>query len=304
MQGGRGRAGAQTLAVMRAGAGRRMDRPATAARRAARATLPRSRGARHTPIALPSAGAGTLDPRATRCAFANPGPQKCDLGPPHVRLQTRPLLLKASGAASFSYARRWRRCSRLGPRGSLKYGRRGSRRAAGAAAGGGQRLRGRQQAQAVGWGAVGAAGAALGEPSRALPAAALLASVSHAALARARQQRMPNPPPPTRCRRPDCKLHDKCFLNEGQAKSKEQYSAVQRKLITACILCFIFMIVEIIGGWIAHRWARAAQGRGGMEGGMRGSVAAAPAAPAHPRARPPPSAASRSCRTRRTCCPT
>lgn len=29
---------------------------------------------------------------------------------------------------------------------------------------------------------------------------------------------------------------------------------VQRKLVIACVLCFIFMIVEIVGGYIAKRW--------------------------------------------------
>lgn len=28
---------------------------------------------------------------------------------------------------------------------------------------------------------------------------------------------------------------------------------MQRKLITACVLCFMFMCVEIVGGWFAHR---------------------------------------------------
>ncbi|KAI8463510.1 MAG: cation efflux family-domain-containing protein [Monoraphidium minutum] len=57
---------------------------------------------------------------------------------------------------------------------------------------------------------------------------------------------------PVRASKSDCRLHDKCFLSEGQAKSRQQYKSVQRKLVTACILCFIFMVVEIIGGWIAH----------------------------------------------------
>ncbi|GBF90122.1 hypothetical protein Rsub_03255 [Raphidocelis subcapitata] len=52
--------------------------------------------------------------------------------------------------------------------------------------------------------------------------------------------------------RSDCRLQEKCFLSEGQASSRQQYSAVQRKLVTACILCFIFMVVEIVGGWFAH----------------------------------------------------
>lgn len=50
----------------------------------------------------------------------------------------------------------------------------------------------------------------------------------------------------------ECRLQDKCFLSEGQAKSKQQYNAVQRKLITACVLCFLFMLVEVVGGWIAR----------------------------------------------------
>jgi Co/Zn/Cd efflux system component len=44
-------------------------------------------------------------------------------------------------------------------------------------------------------------------------------------------------------------------LTEGEASSREEYSAVQRKLIVACILCFVFMIIEIVGGWIAKRCA-------------------------------------------------
>lgn len=28
---------------------------------------------------------------------------------------------------------------------------------------------------------------------------------------------------------------------------------VQRKLVIACVLCFIFMIVEVIGGYLARR---------------------------------------------------
>ena len=32
---------------------------------------------------------------------------------------------------------------------------------------------------------------------------------------------------------------------------------MQRKLVAACVLCFIFMIIEIIGGWIARRCAGA-----------------------------------------------
>jgi Co/Zn/Cd efflux system component len=28
---------------------------------------------------------------------------------------------------------------------------------------------------------------------------------------------------------------------------------VQRKLVIACILCFIFMVVEVVGGYIARR---------------------------------------------------
>jgi hypothetical protein len=32
------------------------------------------------------------------------------------------------------------------------------------------------------------------------------------------------------------------------------YVQVQKKLVIACILCFIFMIIEVIGGYIAKRW--------------------------------------------------
>jgi Co/Zn/Cd efflux system component len=32
------------------------------------------------------------------------------------------------------------------------------------------------------------------------------------------------------------------------------YVQVQRKLVVACILCFIFMIIEVVGGYIAKRW--------------------------------------------------
>lgn len=28
---------------------------------------------------------------------------------------------------------------------------------------------------------------------------------------------------------------------------------VQRKLLAACILCFIFMIIEVVGGYLARR---------------------------------------------------
>jgi hypothetical protein len=71
--------------------------------------------------------------------------------------------------------------------------------------------------------------------------------------------------PPTQ---PECRLQEKCFLSEGQAKSKQQYSTVQRKLITACILCFLFMIVEIVGGWMARRYAHGARShtRGSLGG--------------------------------------
>ncbi|KIZ03076.1 solute carrier family 30 (zinc transporter), member 2 [Monoraphidium neglectum] len=50
----------------------------------------------------------------------------------------------------------------------------------------------------------------------------------------------------------ECRLQDKCFLSEGQAQSAQQYNSVQRKLILACVLCFAFMVVEVIGGWIAR----------------------------------------------------
>jgi len=30
---------------------------------------------------------------------------------------------------------------------------------------------------------------------------------------------------------------------------------VQRKLVIACVLCFIFMVVEVVGGYIAKRYA-------------------------------------------------
>lgn len=29
---------------------------------------------------------------------------------------------------------------------------------------------------------------------------------------------------------------------------------VQRKLVTACVLCFIFMAIEVVGGYIAKRY--------------------------------------------------
>lgn len=34
---------------------------------------------------------------------------------------------------------------------------------------------------------------------------------------------------------------------------------VQKKLVAACMLCFIFMIVEVIGGYVASRWVVQAQ---------------------------------------------
>eukprot|EP00775_Hariotina_reticulata_P010311 gene10311-10470_t len=49
----------------------------------------------------------------------------------------------------------------------------------------------------------------------------------------------------------DCKLQEKCFLSEGAANSGNGYNKVQRKLVMACVLCFIFMIVEVVGGYIA-----------------------------------------------------
>ncbi|WIA28966.1 hypothetical protein OEZ86_011501 [Tetradesmus obliquus] len=50
----------------------------------------------------------------------------------------------------------------------------------------------------------------------------------------------------------ECKLQEKCFLSEGAARgSTDSYKKVQRKLVIACILCFIFMTVEVIGGYIA-----------------------------------------------------
>lgn len=46
-----------------------------------------------------------------------------------------------------------------------------------------------------------------------------------------------------------CELHTSAgFLADMQ---------VQRKLVIACILCFIFMTVEVIGGYIAKRCAPA-----------------------------------------------
>ena len=55
-------------------------------------------------------------------------------------------------------------------------------------------------------------------------------------------------------RRPaECVLHkEECFLSKGKA-SGGSHATVQRKLIIACALCFVFMIIEVIGGWLARR---------------------------------------------------
>jgi hypothetical protein len=89
----------------------------------------------------------------------------------------------------------------------------------------------------------------------------------------------------------DCHLQDKCFLSFGSSESSDAYKKVcnscqhavgghllldvlwlqqylcsldtfvlqvQRKLVIACILCFIFMIIEVIGGYIAKRYVHVA----------------------------------------------
>jgi hypothetical protein len=61
--------------------------------------------------------------------------------------------------------------------------------------------------------------------------------------------------PPLLARPAECKLHElNCFLSEGKRSHKEA-SSITRKLVVACVLCFIFMIVEVIGGYLADRWA-------------------------------------------------
>ncbi|KAF8072833.1 zinc transporter [Scenedesmus sp. PABB004] len=49
----------------------------------------------------------------------------------------------------------------------------------------------------------------------------------------------------------DCKLQDKCFLADGAATNSDGYNTVQRKLVIACVLCFIFMGIEVAGGYFA-----------------------------------------------------
>lgn len=41
-----------------------------------------------------------------------------------------------------------------------------------------------------------------------------------------------------------------------------RFLQVQRKLVIACVLCFIFMLVEVVGGYIAKRYAVEAQPEG------------------------------------------
>ncbi len=36
-------------------------------------------------------------------------------------------------------------------------------------------------------------------------------------------------------------------------RNPTQLAQVQRKLLIACILCVIFMLVEVVGGYLAHR---------------------------------------------------
>lgn len=49
-----------------------------------------------------------------------------------------------------------------------------------------------------------------------------------------------------------CALTEACFLADGSRKDSTQHRKVQRKLLIACILCFIFMGVEVVGGLMAH----------------------------------------------------
>uniref|UniRef100_A0A7R9YSA6 Cation efflux protein cytoplasmic domain-containing protein n=1 Tax=Chlamydomonas euryale TaxID=1486919 RepID=A0A7R9YSA6_9CHLO len=49
-----------------------------------------------------------------------------------------------------------------------------------------------------------------------------------------------------------CELNDTCYLSSGTTHGQGSQSIrVQRKLVAACILCFIFMVVEAVGGYIA-----------------------------------------------------
>ncbi|GLI59526.1 hypothetical protein VaNZ11_001418 [Volvox africanus] len=43
-----------------------------------------------------------------------------------------------------------------------------------------------------------------------------------------------------------------CFLSDGSSKNNAEHRKVQRKLLIACILCVIFMVVEVVGGYLAH----------------------------------------------------
>jgi Co/Zn/Cd efflux system component len=47
------------------------------------------------------------------------------------------------------------------------------------------------------------------------------------------------------------KLQQTCF--PSSLTFALHHVQVQRKLVIACVLCFIFMIVEIVGGYIAKR---------------------------------------------------
>jgi len=46
-----------------------------------------------------------------------------------------------------------------------------------------------------------------------------------------------------------------CSLNDGKSAKTVEQATATRKLTIAIILCFIFMIVELIGGWLASSLA-------------------------------------------------